>query len=264
MLRIVSAGCVCTDVFVEEGKNCPGGEALNFCGNACLLPDTDCYLIGIIGTDSYGREIFKRLEDYPVSKEYVKVVEGTTANNKIYHTEQGDRYFQANSWTGGVYDSLVLTEQDLDLIKGCDVVHTTADSPVFGQILSCRQANSFLLAVDFNTYRSFDKWQTFVGEIDVFFISGSPDILDKLKEWSLLYDTVFVATLAEEGSVAYVTGKELRCKAERVPTVVDTTGAGDSFQAGFMVSYGKERNVEKALKAGSECAARNIRRLGGF
>ena len=45
--------------------------------------------------------------------------------------------------------------------------------------------------------------------------------------------------------------------------VVDTTGCGDSYQAGFMVSYVRDRDVQRAMENGSRFAARTIGQLGG-
>ena len=263
-MDIVSVGCVCTDVFVDKNEICPGGESLNFCGNACRLAEANCTLIGVIGNDKFGEEIIKKLYEYPINKDYLRVCDGVTANHKIHHTPEGDRYFLENAWTGGVYDSFKLTKFDLERIGRADVVHTTAYSPVIDQVVECRRKNSFVLGVDFNEYREFDKWEKWLDAIDVFFISGSEDVFDRLREWSEKYSCVFVATLAEKGSVAFKNGEEYRCKAQKVAEVVDTTGAGDSFEAGFMTEYYKSCDVLSAMKEGSRTAALNISRLGGF
>lgn len=66
---------------------------------------------------------------------------------------------------------------------------------------------------------------------------------------------MFVATLAEYGSVAYKNGEEYSCKAVKVEKIVDTTGCGDSYQGAFIVDYLINKDVISAMKAGSEAAA---------
>ena len=52
-----------------------------------------------------------------------------------------------------------------------------------------------------------------------------------------------------------------RAPAERVD-VVDTTGAGDAFAAGFLASWLLHPEPETALAAGNRLAARAVARVG--
>ncbi len=47
------------------------------------------------------------------------------------------------------------------------------------------------------------------------------------------------------------------------PTVVDTTGAGDAFCAGFLAAWVRSPPAEDALAPGADAAARAVSRLGG-
>ena len=50
----------------------------------------------------------------------------------------------------------------------------------------------------------------------------------------------------------------------KVDTVIDTTGCGDSYHAGFVCSYILEKDIEKAMSVGSEIAAETLMHYGGF
>lgn len=264
MKKLVALNCVCADVFVEIGEIHPGGEALNVCGNASEYKEIECCLMGAVGEDEFGQAIRDKLTGYAVNTEYLQTEKGSTANNRIYLTEDGDRYFHDDSWTGGVYQEYELREKDIACLKQADVVHITLFAPPFRKVLQLRKESRFLLAADFNSERSFPEWEEYLPQIDVFFISGEEKILPILQEWSKRYKTVFVATLAAEGSVAYADGTEYRCKAVPVEQVVDTTGAGDSYQAGFLVSYVMDKDIQKAMQNGSKQAAKTLQHLGGF
>lgn len=71
-------------------------------------------------------------------------------------------------------------------------------------------------------------------------------------------------TLGEEGSLARCGGREIRTPAFSVP-VVDTTGAGDVFRAGFIAAWlhgGDAIEVEEALRWANAVAAMKCRGLG--
>ncbi len=95
-------------------------------------------------------------------------------------------------------------------------------------------------------------------------ISGSEELLPKFRELSYKYDCLFNISLAEQGSVTYFKGKEFRVQAVKVDAVIDTTGCGDSYHAGFVCSYMLENDIEKAMRVGSEIASETLKHYGGF
>ncbi len=75
---------------------------------------------------------------------------------------------------------------------------------------------------------------------------------------------VVCVTLGEEGSLARAMGQEIRTSAFPVD-VVDTTGAGDVFRAGFVAGWlaaGPEAELEHVLRWANAMAALNCRGLG--
>ncbi len=73
---------------------------------------------------------------------------------------------------------------------------------------------------------------------------------------------ILVITDGKNGSYAYFEGRVYHQKAEKVKRVIDTTGAGDAFTAGFIGEFLKSNDIEKAMKAGSRYAAKILGRLG--
>ena len=72
-----------------------------------------------------------------------------------------------------------------------------------------------------------------------------------------------VVTLGEEGAL-WTDGRELlRVPAEPVAEVVDTTGAGDAFAAGFLAARLADADPEEALRAGCSLAAQAVAVPGG-
>ncbi len=71
-----------------------------------------------------------------------------------------------------------------------------------------------------------------------------------------------VVTRSADGAVAVSDGKRAEVAAEPVGEVVDTTGAGDLFAAGFLSGHVKGDSLENCLTRGAVCAAEIISHYG--
>ena len=73
----------------------------------------------------------------------------------------------------------------------------------------------------------------------------------------------FVMTCGGEGAYYFNLDKVIHESALKVKNVVDTTGAGDNFAAGFLEVYlDNSSNIKEALKNGNNKAAEVIQQLG--
>lgn len=73
---------------------------------------------------------------------------------------------------------------------------------------------------------------------------------------------VLVATRSAKGAIAIARGERAEVAAEPVERVVDTTGAGDLFAAGFLTGHARGESLERCLKMGAICAAEIISHYG--
>jgi sugar/nucleoside kinase (ribokinase family) len=72
-----------------------------------------------------------------------------------------------------------------------------------------------------------------------------------------------VVTCGAEGALAIDHGRRVSVPAARIGRgVVDTTGAGDLFAAGFLVGYSHDRPIEQSLRMGAIAAAEVISHFG--
>ena len=72
-----------------------------------------------------------------------------------------------------------------------------------------------------------------------------------------------VVTRGELGSVVLSQGKTHVREAEPVPDLIDTTGAGDAYAAGFLYGFTRDWSIPKCMDAASGIAAQVIRQVGG-
>ncbi|HZG10270.1 MAG TPA: adenosine kinase [Allosphingosinicella sp.] len=73
---------------------------------------------------------------------------------------------------------------------------------------------------------------------------------------------LLVCTCSEKGAIAVENGVRISVPAVPVEKVVDTTGAGDLFAAGFLAGQAQGRTVEQSLRMGATAAAEIISHFG--
>ncbi len=107
------------------------------------------------------------------------------------------------------------------------------------------------------------------GEIDILFanhvelaaLTGHDDFDRGLAELAPKVP-LLVVTRSEKGAVAMAGGERFAVPAEPVEQMVDTTGAGDLFAAGFLFGHVRGRAVQDCLTLGAVCAAEVISHYG--
>jgi fructokinase len=73
---------------------------------------------------------------------------------------------------------------------------------------------------------------------------------------------LFIITRSENGSVAISNNEITNCESTKVKKILDLTGAGDLFAAGFFKEYLDRSNIKRCLQTGSELAAKIIQKIG--
>jgi sugar/nucleoside kinase (ribokinase family) len=73
---------------------------------------------------------------------------------------------------------------------------------------------------------------------------------------------LLVVTRSEHGALAVENGRRVEVPAEPVAEVIDTTGAGDLFAAGFLTGQAQGRSIEHSLRMGAIAAAEVISHYG--
>ena len=73
---------------------------------------------------------------------------------------------------------------------------------------------------------------------------------------------LMVVTRGDKGAVAIQGNKVIECKIHKNLKIVDLTGAGDLFAAGFLHGYINELSTEESLEKGTEMSSKVIQQIG--
>lgn len=101
----------------------------------------------------------------------------------------------------------------------------------------------------------------FANQDEALQLTGHTDLKSALTELSIKVPTL-VVTKGPEGAIAIENGERISIPAAPVGYVVDTTGAGDLFAAGFLTARCKGASLERCLWTGAIAAGEVIQHYG--
>jgi sugar/nucleoside kinase (ribokinase family) len=101
----------------------------------------------------------------------------------------------------------------------------------------------------------------FPNEVEALHLTRRRDV--ETAAWELAkLARIVVIKLGAKGALVCARGKQFRVPAVKT-RVVDTTGAGDSFDAGFLACFLKGGSIEESARAGAAAGARAVTAEGG-
>ena len=101
----------------------------------------------------------------------------------------------------------------------------------------------------------------FANDAEILQLAATDDLEGALTAISPQVATL-VVTRSEQGAVALRGGERAGVPAEPIGDLVDTTGAGDLFAAGFLAGEARGLGLEASLRLGAICAAEVIQHYG--
>ena len=102
----------------------------------------------------------------------------------------------------------------------------------------------------------------FVNEHEACLYTGESSLEASIPHWRER-QAITVVKLGEAGAVWLAPDRDIHVPAPQVK-VVDTTGAGDSFNAGFLVAWMNGKSPEQCLAEGNKIGAASTRKAGGI
>ena len=261
------------------GREVSGGSAANTIAGMAAL-GRKCGFIGQVADDQLGQVFAHDVHALDVRFETpVRAGQPATARCLILVTPDGQRTM--NTFLGA---SQFLPETAIDeaLIASSSILYLEGylwdpEEPraAMRRAMQIARANgkkvAFTLSDAFCIARHGDDFRALIdqGMIDILFandsevhaLMGTVDVATAVTALSAQVETL-VVTHGPQGAEAHSGGAHARVAAEPVAAVVDTTGAGDLFAAGFLSGQAEGRSLYDSLVMGAVCAAEVISHYG--
>jgi sulfofructose kinase len=243
----------------------PGGQVASTCV-ACQTWGLSTRYVGKFGEDNAAQLHAKAFASVGVETQIVKVPDALSLHNVILIDKDGDRTVlcQRN-------ERMVLQPEDLkrEWIVNARVLHVDGrDTAAAIQAATwAREAGVPVTADLDDPYPGIDD---LLVNVDYLLVNNDfshrlmdePNLERCLRRMQVLYGCrVTAATLGEHGVLAWDGKKLIHNAAYHVP-VVDTTGAGDIFRAGFIYGMLQEWPLERQLDFSCGAAALNCMASG--
>jgi len=102
---------------------------------------------------------------------------------------------------------------------------------------------------------------TFANELEILSLIDAKNF-DEVISFSKQIGKLVVITRGEKGSLAIQKNEVIDCDSQKNLKIVDLTGAGDLFAAGFLHGYVNKLSIKESLEKGTEMASKIIQKIG--
>lgn len=254
-----------------------GGCATNF-ALACAKLGAEVKLIGRVGDDYWGQLVLKKLRENRINVEDVVVVKGGKTGATFALVEGAERSFITYRGENAVFSvkDVRVARIDADLVHIPSFFLLEKLQPDYANLMGKIRRKGIWVSFD-TGWDPFGRWSdnkflfAALKEADIFLpnLDEARIILRSLKaDGRALVKKLFelglrvtAIKMGERGSLVAD-----RVKVARVPPfeveVVDTTGAGDVFNAAFLLAYFSKKDVVLAGRFANAAAAISVTRAG--
>jgi len=263
---------------IKIEKVVAGGSVANTMAGIAHLRGNPSF-IGKINSDNFGVMYRKSLQDINVNFSYLEKNEDlSTGASIILITPDSERTMCTYL---GISSHLSENDVNENNIIGHDLIFLEGylwdkgiSEKMFKHAISIAKKNKVKIAMSLSdifcvTRHKQDFYNLLKNDLNILIgneneineLANKKNLLDsinKLKELNKL----IVITRSENGSMAIKNNEIINCNSIKVEEILDLTGAGDLFAAGFLKEYLDNSDIKKCLETGSILASKIIQKIG--
>lgn len=252
-----------------------GGAAANVATWLAYLGE-DAYLVSRIGDDPHGDALQKEFNHYGVRHSGIKHQNEKTGVVVILVSPNGERTMFPDSGSNSK-----LSASDLPTLKGFSaayisgypLINPRSRANVLVMIRLLQEAEITLIidpgtvgALQQIPFETIYEWLShfdvaILNESEALFISQKSE-LETALTFLATFTPVVVVKRGSQGSVSIHENNTITYIASEKVDVLDTTGAGDAFAAGFISEWLTSKEIDNAMKAGGANGRLCIQSIG--
>ena len=263
---------------IKIEKVVAGGSVANTMAGISYLKGSPSF-IGKINSDKFGDLYKKSLEDINVKFSYIKKDESLpTGASIILITPDSERtmctYLGISSHLSAADISKnSILDHELIFLEG--YLWDKGDSEkMFKHAINIAKENKIKIAMSLSdifcvTRHKQDFYNLLRNDLNILIgneneineLTGKENLLDSINQLKE-FDKLIVVTRSDKGSLAIKNNEVINCESIKVNKILDLTGAGDLFAAGFLKEYLDKSDIKRCLTVGSMAASKIIQKIG--
>jgi fructokinase len=263
---------------IKVEKVVAGGSVANTMSGIAYLKGSPSF-IGKVNSDSFGEIYKKSLEDINVKFPYLQKNENlTTGASIILITPDSERtmctYLGISSHLSedDINENNIINNE-LVFLEGY-LWDKGISEKMFNHAINIAKKNKVKIAMSLSdifcvTRHKQDFYNLLENDLDILIgneneineLTNKKNLLDSINQLKEL-NKLIVITRSEKGSLAIKNNQIINCDIAKVDKILDLTGAGDLFAAGFLKEYLEKSEIKKCLMTGSILASKIIQKIG--
>ena len=263
---------------IKIEKVVAGGSVANTMAGIAHLRGNPSF-IGKINSDNFGVMYRKSLQDINVNFSYLERNEDlSTGASIILITPDSERtmctYLGISSHlSANDINENSIIKNELIFLEGY-LWDKGISEKMFKHAINIAKKNKIKIAMSLSdifcvTRHKQDFYNLLKNDLDILIgneneineLANKKNLLDSINQLKEL-NKLIVITRSEKGSMAIKNNEIINCNSIKVNKVLDLTGAGDLFAAGFLKEYLDNSEVKKCLETGSILASKIIQKIG--
>lgn len=253
-------------VIGESFKTFFGGKGANQAIASCRA-GVETFMLGAVGDDVFGQKIIQNLNDQGVNTEMMQVIENMESGSAHIQIKDGDNRIIVVPSSNYELSSERI-KSNLDAMEKMDMLVLQNEIPYETIQFVIKKGAEMNVPVLLNPAPALTLTQTEIEKVD-YLTPNDKEFAIMFPEQDLetvlaKYPNKLIVTLGDEGAIYHDGAKVVQIPARKVSSekVVDTTGAGDTFNGYFAAAIVEGRSMIEAIQFANHAASLSIQAHG--